>query len=162
MKDDSDLMIARLDGFLEALAAIDGATRERVFSAFTMDVDQDDIASSLKQFFGDDAFLGVSTINQIIEWDSYLERELAQITLNDLIGKGAGVGSSQLDERKRDVAFRIMDMISFASEQQQPKCLFDVKARFGSANVETKFFALHLGTRYLVLQFSGSEYLAPD
>ena len=155
-------MAVRLDGYLDAIASVDGGEREFFASAFIVNNPGGSAGDFLVDYFGADAQLEIHSASEIIDWARYLERALSGLVLHKPFGWQERHAGTDLNDRRRYISFRIMDMIAFASEGYDIPFLQDIKAGAPGSCAQTRFFLMPVGADYLVLQFMHEQKTGPE
>ncbi|MEW8623918.1 MAG: hypothetical protein AB2559_20280 [Candidatus Thiodiazotropha endolucinida] len=144
--------IAWLDGYLNALSSIDGGLRSYFATAFILESDNKSAASTLADFFKPEISLSISRVDEINDWHGYLEQALVDVLLK--IPLGVQREDDLVSERRKYLAFRIMDSIGSMIESYEKSLLLDVEVTCINHESRCRFFLISCNEQYIVLQFT--------
>ncbi|MEJ2653241.1 MAG: hypothetical protein P8173_16035 [Gammaproteobacteria bacterium] len=145
------IYVSWLDGYLNALSALDGNIRDVFASAFLMEHGDKGAVDAVTHYFLPEADFQCAQSEVIVDWMRYMEEVLVNLILNNPFG--GSVAESDLKERKRYVAFRIIEVIDFLVSDFPHTDLHDIQGKFEDSTDVCRFFVISLGEQYLVLQF---------
>ncbi len=113
---------ARLDGYLDALASVDGRFREYVMGALLLDLAGRSVASALAGHFGSSEHHRFA-ITSMIRGESWTEIEdfLRQNVLSAPAFRADDRASADLEKTRGELAFQASDMVMFLSPEQSPR-----------------------------------------
>jgi hypothetical protein len=147
---------AHLDGYLSGLAAGDGDIREYTAGAFVVPTndDADSPESLVRKFYSHQADLQFSSSQSLESRD--LENQLRSYVIRRPWQLAGQVTAQQLvDDRRRFLAFRIMDMIEdIAPKARRKGSVYKLESSGDGSTSEVTFFCIRIDAGLLVLQFN--------
>ncbi len=161
MTKEMEINLARLDGYLTGIVALNGQINDYYAGAFFLnDVDEETIESALTTYFAPNC--QINFLNKRTEISlRKLESEIQGFIADNLLGENAyAIDATILSDRKKYIAFKIMDMIDFvisenesASKPRVHEHVHKIEAGFEDSSSNFTFFCISFCNQVLVLQF---------
>jgi hypothetical protein len=156
MNNDLAVYVARLAGYLGGLAAIDGDIRQFTATAFVVSGknSSDSPETMIADFYAAQANIQFSGSQKLERGLGDLERQLNAYVVRRPWGLGEQMQRS-VDDRRRYLAFRIMDMITdIAPEARNLRSVYKLESKSSGADSDVTFFCVRIESGFLVLQFN--------
>lgn len=138
MNELTKLRASVLEGYLTCLSGIDGDIGEFHSSAFLLERFSEDASVDLVNFLKPHASLSIKKVEKISGWGKYLETEIRSMILRKPLGSGHNK-EDILNDRKRYVSFRIMDMIGSIVNDDTFELIWDIHGVFESDMSSARF-----------------------
>jgi len=155
------IKLARLDGYLTGIVALNGQINDYYAGAFLLNVlNEETIESALTTYFAPNC--QINFLNKRTEISlRKLESEIQGFIADNLLGKKVDViEATILSDRKKYIAFKVMDMIDFvisenesASKSSVHEHVHKIEAGFEDSSSNFTFFCISFYDQVLVLQF---------
>lgn len=157
MKIEKCNVVARLDGFMAALAEIDGAIRD--FSSFVYlasPVDSaNEISITLVKIFESRTNLSIDRVEELDRGLRDLELELREYILRDSTREShSHFERDALSDRRKYLSFRIMDMIADILGGERSIRVFKAHGTYDKSKSKSEFFCVQSRQTLLVIQFN--------
>lgn len=123
-QNERQLLVARICGYLDAIASVNGQFREYVANATLLEIDADGIEKTVRSSLNSRS-LGLNLI-EFKKGKNWTEAEpfLQKILLSEPFGEKYIGHLPQLPERRFELAFQLTDLIMFLAKDQEPKGIF--------------------------------------
>ena len=162
MNNDLAAPAAHLDGYLSGVVAVDGDIRQYTAEAFV--VSGKDSSESPEAMIRD--FYAAQTEFQFLSSQKLerglgdLERQLGGYLIQKPWGLAEQIVAQQLvEDRRRFLAFRIMDMITdMVPEARNLRSVYKLEASASGSSSRVTFFCVGINTGFLVLQFNDRSH----
>ncbi len=105
------MRVSFLDGYLGGVSSLNGGIRQYLACAFITEHKDKDVVAGVADFYAPDFQLQYSAAELLTEGLKELEEEIQSHLIQNLLGEHARFGSKQVEERKRYLAFKVMDLI---------------------------------------------------
>ena len=151
---------AHLSGYLSGLAAVDGHIREFLGAAFVVSGEGSDTPEAMiRDYYAAQTDFQFSSSQKLESGLGSLERELCAYVVRSPWGPaGQAIDSQSINDRRRFLAFRIMDMISDMAPEAYPlRTVYKLESKQHGEEVEVTFFCVKINAGFLVLQFNDSK-----
>lgn len=162
MKDEKIVEVARLDGYLSGMAVLNGKINDYFAGAFLLDfIESETLESALKAHFSENCNIYFSSEKIDISFRQ-LEVEIQDfIATNVLDSSNKFIDSKLLFDRKKYIAFKVMDLIGFIFSENKGdfsltrnEYVQKIKAELEDTTSNLTFYCIAYGAGALVLQFS--------
>jgi hypothetical protein len=158
MTDDLAVKVARLAGYLSGLAAEDGDIRQYTASAFVV-AGKDSVDSPeamVHDFYAAQTDLRFSSSQKLERGLGDLERQIGGFLIRKPWGLAENtIAQEVIDNRRRFLAFRIMDMIDDISpEAFKLRNVYKLESMQPGPVSQVSFFCVQIKSGFLVLQFN--------
>lgn len=147
----AELQVARLDGFLYGIAALNGGIRS--YSAYAYAVEPKEgvsIEQSLQDHYTWNPGMEFSEVRRLDKGLRSLEKEIQPFLVRDLPRESADAAGNL----QAYLAFRVMDMIMWIREDQPVREVFRLTLAAAPAKSECVFFCLKMEAMLVFLQFN--------
>lgn len=116
---------ARLDGYLDALASVDGRFREYVMGALLLGLAGRSAEGALAEHFGSGEHHRFE-IASVTRGDSWTEVEqfLRRNVLEAPVYRADEAGDADLEQTRGELAFQASDMVMFLSPEHRPQGIY--------------------------------------
>jgi hypothetical protein len=152
------ISVARLDGYLSGIVAVDGAIRQYTAEAFVVSGENssDSPEAMIRDFYAAQTDFQFSSSQKLEPGLGDLERQLGGYLIRRPWGLTEQTIPQQLvDDRGRFLAFRIMEMISdMAPEAHNLRGVYKLESSASGSSSQVTFFCVRIDSGFLVLQFN--------
>jgi hypothetical protein len=154
---ETEVEVARLDGYIHGITELNGRIREHLGSAYLISRQDQrmNAAELLVAHFSSQTELVFSSITQFSKGLSDLEKELDNYLAVDVLDCEQFISSEVISDRKKYLAFRVMDMLDVIG-RDLGDCISATKliARYNEEyKSQSVFFGFLFEGALLVLQF---------
>jgi len=120
-KQDREKVVSRLEGYLDAATAVNGAFREFVMIVNLMDIPDGGIEEAIIEHVAEwePHSFKLTSLSQGARWTD-VERFLRGVLLSEPFGT-----ENIIADRRFNLAWQATDMIMFLSPDHQPKCIYN-------------------------------------
>jgi len=155
MNFDLQTLVAQLDGFLSGLASIDGRIRQFTAHAFPLQGGEIGPQQQISEFYKGQANFEFHNGIKFDHGLKQVETEIQTFLLRDPFGSKIAINSEVVLERKRFLAFRILDLIDQISpETHDLNSVWKFEGKAHNSESICTFFCFKTNAGYLVLQFN--------
>ena len=158
MSDDLAARVERLAGYLSGLAAEDGDIRQYTASAFVVSGKNgsDSPEAIVHGFYAAQTDFVFSSSQKLEQGLGDLERQIGEYLIRKPWGLAEQmIAQEVVDNRRRFLAFRIMDMIDdIAPEAFKLRSVYKLESMHPGPVSQVTFFCVRIDSGFLVLQFN--------
>lgn len=147
------MRVSFLDGYLGGISSLNGGIRQYLACAFVTEHKDRDVVAGVADFYAPDFQIQYSTAELLPGGLKELEKAIQSYLIQNLLGEHAQFESKQLEERKRYLAFKVIDLIDDVLDCDQKNSEV-FKFTGYSNNVYYTFFCVVYGDKILNLQFN--------
>ena len=120
---DRTQLVARLDGYLDAIASTNGLFRDYVMGAALLDTQEQGIEAAVQAYLSNYYHpTALVAMHQGAKWTE-VERYLFDIMLSEPFGLKE-LNKSAVSRTRHELAFQATDMIMFLAENHKPKGIY--------------------------------------
>jgi hypothetical protein len=150
--------VARLAGYLSGLVAVDGDIRQYTAGAYVVSgkTSSDSPEAMIRDFYAGQTNFQFSSSQKLERGLGDLERQLGGYLTRKPWGLvEQTIAQHLVDDRRKFLAFRIMDMIAdIAPEARNLRDVYKLESSPSDARSQVTFFCVRIDTGFLVLQFN--------
>ena len=147
------ISLASLDGYLGGITSLSGGIRQYLSCAFMTERKNSDVVAEVVDFYAPNFQLQCSTVELMPDGLKRLEMEIQPYLIQNLLGHHTQFELKVIEDRKRYLAFRIMDMIQDVLDYDYKNTeVYKFTAFFNDVNYT--FFSVACKNMNLNLQFS--------
>jgi hypothetical protein len=158
MNSNLEIAVARLDGYLSGVVAVDGDIRQYTAEAFVVSGknSSDSPEVMIHDFYAAQTDFQFSSSQKLEGGLGDLERHLGGYLIRRPWGLIEQTIAQQLvDARRAFLAFRIMDMIAdIAPEARNLRSVYKLETSASGSSSQVTFFCARIDAGFLVLQFN--------
>lgn len=158
MNSNLEIAVARLDGYLSGVVAVDGDIRQYTAEAFVVSGknSSDSPEVMIHDFYAAQTDIQFSSSQKLERGLGDLERELGGYLIRRPWGLVEQTIPQQLvDDRRAFLAFRIMDMISdMAPEARNLRDVYKLDTGASGSRSQVTFFCVRIDAGFLILQLN--------
>jgi hypothetical protein len=153
------LSLARLDGYLRGVVTVDGDIRQYTAEAFVVagkDSTDHSPEAMIRDFYAAQTDVQFSSSQKLEHGLGDLERQLGSYLTRRPWGLSEQtIAQDLLNDRRRFLAFRIMDMIAeMAPEARNLRGVYKLDTNGSDSRSQVTFFCIRIEAGFLVLQFN--------
>jgi len=156
----SEIGVARLDGFLTGVMALNGRINDYYAGAFFIEnTTEQNLDINLIRYFQSRCTLNLSDVKYHIKY-SQIEQEIQIFIAENILNYPTShFDCKAIDDRKKYISFKILDMIEFLMpNHEQSSYVFEkcikIDGLIKSSTSKDTFFCFPCAHHFLVLQFT--------
>lgn len=157
-KKDLAVEVAKLSGYLSGLAAEDGEIREYTAAAYVVSGSSgaESPEDLIREFYAAQTDMKFTGSQKLEGGLGDLERQLGSYVIRRPWGvPDQTIAQNLVDDRRRFLAFRIMDMIdAIAPEAYRLRCVYKLESMHPGPVSRVTFLCVRIDVGFLVLQFN--------
>lgn len=151
--------VARIDGFLAGLAAMNGGLRDYSSFCYIVQLEGErSIDKAIKSFYHWHPQLRFSSVKRLESGARDLERLIRPYLVRDLVMTSQG----DLSNLRHLLSFKVMDMMSSLFEGPEPLEVFELHSEFGPRGSECVYYGICAEHVAVVLQFNDDRRFESD
>jgi hypothetical protein len=157
MNNDLAVHVAHLDGYLSGVVAVDGNIRQYTAEAFVVSGKNnlESPEAMIRDFYAVQTDFQFSSSQKLERGLGDLERQLGGYLIRKPWGLAEQIAQQLVEDRRRFLAFRIMDMIAdMAPETRSLRTVYKLEASASGSSSQVTFFCVGINVGFIVLQFN--------